>query len=835
MQLTAWRRGGEQLQRTSLKRKFAAGFGFLVLIVALVGLEGFLVIEEMEQQSIALAKHELQDLAQIDQARNQSSGQVSALIRQKQASTARTLEQISAMADQTNEHALLLLCLGVAGASVFGWQIARSILRPLDTLCGAVEQLATGVLDRDIPYTDYRNETGTMARAIEALQGGARNIESQRHLTESLLRATRKQAELLETQATELEAQKDTLLANSEELQRAKDRAEEATRIKTEFLANMSHEIRTPMNAIIGMAYLLDKTTLDQMQKDYLDKIQGAGRHLLGLLNDILDLSKIEAGKMRLELTNFALLTVLDNVTAMTTHKVQSKGLTLTTEMDPAVPRQVIGDPLRLGQILINYVNNAIKFTERGGIVIRVSLAPPTDQPDAPALLHFAVSDSGIGLSEAQISRLFQNFSQADSSTTRKFGGTGLGLAICKKLALQMGGAVGVSSVPGEGSQFWFTASLPAVQASSVDMPTESLPAQQPDTAPGNADNNAVLDSPALGKSATLLVIDDVADNLSVMSGLLAPHYRVLIALGALQAFDVIASHGAPDLIMLDVMMPGIDGYEACRRFKADPVCAQVPIIFLTARAESVDEQAGLALGAVDYIGKPINPPIVLARVKAQLALKQHADFLRDQNDFLEQEVNKRTREISAIQDVTILAMASMAETRDTDTGNHIRRTQYYVRALAKRLQQHARFADYLNDATIELLFKSAPLHDIGKVGIPDRILLKPGRFEPAEFEIMKTHARLGRDAIPVCARLMALADVYDALINRRVYKDGMSHEAATAIIIDSSGSHFDPDIVDAFLTLQDEFQAIAQRYADSDLDMQQKVDYLEQACAVQA
>jgi putative two-component system response regulator len=282
------------------------------------------------------------------------------------------------------------------------------------------------------------------------------------------------------------------------------------------------------------------------------------------------------------------------------------------------------------------------------------------------------------------------------------------------------------------------------------------------------------------------------------------------------------------------------------------------------------DEKKGLEMGAADYITKPISPPIVLARVKTQLENKRAADFLRDQNIYLETEVAKRTRDISVNQDLTVLAMASLAETRDSDTGNHIRRTQFYIKALAQKLQKHPRFGYFLSDQTIEMLFKSAPLHDIGKVGIPDRILLKPGRFTPEEFEIMKTHTTLGRDAIvhaekqlgmqvkflnlakeiayyhqekwdgtgypegiscddiPVSARLMAVADVYDALISRRVYKEGMPHEKAVTIIVEGRGSHFDPDIVDAFVELQNEFRAIAARFADSDADMVAKAKQLE-------
>ncbi|KIL99346.1 Pole remodelling regulatory diguanylate cyclase [Paramagnetospirillum magnetotacticum MS-1] len=370
----------------------------------------------------------------------------------------------------------------------------------------------------------------------------------------------------------------------------------------------------------------------------------------------------------------------------------------------------------------------------------------------------------------------------------------------------------------------------------------------------------------------TVLVVDDTPDNLKLMSGLLKDFYRVKIANSGVKALAIAQSETPPDLILLDIMMPEMDGYEVCRRLKSDPATREIPVIFLTAKAETQDEEMGLRVGAVDYITKPISPPIVMARVETHLKLKASADFLRDKADYLEAEVGRRTQEVNAIQDVTILAMASLAETRDSDTGNHIRRTQHYVKMLAMALRDHPRFAAQLDGPTIEMLFKSAPLHDIGKVGIPDRILLKPGRFEPAEFEIMKTHTTLGRDAIvhaerslgtpvaflsmakeiayahqekwdgsgyplglggddiPLSARLMAVADVYDALISRRVYKEGMPHERAVGIIREGQGSHFDPDIVDAFLNLADEFKAIAARFADSDHDMEQKREYLEQA-----
>lgn len=364
-------------------------------------------------------------------------------------------------------------------------------------------------------------------------------------------------------------------------------------------------------------------------------------------------------------------------------------------------------------------------------------------------------------------------------------------------------------------------------------------------------------------------MVDDTLDNLSLMSELLKELYKVKIANSGIKALAMAHVVPQPDLILLDVMMPEMSGYEVCAKLKQDPATRHIPVIFLTALNNTEEEKKGLELGAVDFITKPVNPPIVLARVGTQLQVKAAADFLRDKNEYLESEVQRRGRELAAIQDVTILAMASLAETRDSDTGNHIRRTQHYIRLLAEQLREHPRFASYLSDQTIDMLYKSAPLHDIGKVGIPDRILLKPGRFEPHEFEIMKTHCKLGRDAIqhaetslgtevdflkyakeiayghqekwdgsgypqglagdaiPISARLMAVADVYDALISRRVYKEGMSHDSAVAIIAQGRGSHFDPDMADAFVAVAAQFQQIALTFADSDSELAEKAEAL--------
>ena len=374
------------------------------------------------------------------------------------------------------------------------------------------------------------------------------------------------------------------------------------------------------------------------------------------------------------------------------------------------------------------------------------------------------------------------------------------------------------------------------------------------------------MDTTSFLVKPTILVVDDTADNLALMSTLLKHAYVVKIANSGAKALRIARSEAPPDLILLDIMMPEMDGYQVLQTLRADVKTHDIPVIFLTAKSEIEDEKRGLELGAVDYITKPVSPPILLALVKTQLALKASSDFLRDKASFLEDEVAKRTEEISAIQDVTILVMASLAETRDPETGNHIRRTQHYVKELAQALRDHPRFRTYLNDRIIQLLFKSAPLHDIGKVGIPDRILLKPGKLDPDEFEVMKTHTTLGYeaiahaekalgtdvafltmakeialshqekwdgsgypqglagDAIPLSARLMAVADVYDALVTRRPYKEPLSHAEAVRIIDRGRGTHFDPDIVDAFLASQDQFAAIAHRFEDRESDFASKL-----------
>jgi putative two-component system response regulator len=368
----------------------------------------------------------------------------------------------------------------------------------------------------------------------------------------------------------------------------------------------------------------------------------------------------------------------------------------------------------------------------------------------------------------------------------------------------------------------------------------------------------APKDRMSIASNSVVLIIDDSAENLHVLSELLRPQYRVLAANSGAGGLRVANNQPKPDLILLDVMMPGMDGYEVLARLRDNPATGDIPVVFLTAMAEAGDEERGLQLGAADYITKPITPAVVLARVHTQLEAKLARDWLKDQNATLEAEVVHRMAENDLTQRVSIRALAHLAETRDPETGNHIQRTQGYVQQLAQGLRQNPRFAATLNDRYIDLLGRSAPLHDIGKVGIPDHILLKPGKLTADEWAIMQTHAKLGSDAIeqaesdiemplpflslakeiahwhhekwdgsgypdrlagdaiPVSARLMAVADVFDALISVRVYKPALPYAEARNIIAAGRGRHFDPDVTDVFIAFFDEFVAIAKRHLDT-------------------
>jgi putative two-component system response regulator len=355
----------------------------------------------------------------------------------------------------------------------------------------------------------------------------------------------------------------------------------------------------------------------------------------------------------------------------------------------------------------------------------------------------------------------------------------------------------------------------------------------------------------------TILLIDDDPGTLDIINTCLLSHYRTRIATRGQRGLELARLEPRPDLVLLDLELPDLHGYEICRALKSDPQTADIPVIFLSSHGDSADIISGLELGAVDYVSKPVLPPILLARIRTQLRLREAQNHLADRNLHLESLVNERTRDLQQIEELTIGALGAVAETRDYETGNHIYRTRAYVKRLCDELMKLPRYRAAMADEAWRQIWKCAPLHDIGKVGIPDHILLKPGKLNADEFEIMKRHTTLGRDAlrapqmsaqfagsflriaseiacshhehwdgsgypeglsgqaIPLSARLMAVADVYDALISKRVYKAPMTHAAAVAIIIDGRGRHFDPDIVGCFTDCVHDFDVIAKGFAD--------------------
>ncbi len=523
-----------------------------------------------------------------------------------------------------------------------GWRIGRSIADPVVTLSRTAARIAGGDLDLSVRARS-RDEIGDMADAFNAMTG---RLKSLIHDLKQEIAVRRRAEEKLTERRDRLE---DAVKARTRELALARDRAESAARAKSEFLANMSHEIRTPMNAVLGLLNLILRTEVTDKQQDYLEKIRTSSRALLGIIDDILDFSKIEAGKLTIESIPFSLDEVLENLSNLISLKAREKGLEFLISVPPDMPAVLRGDPLRLGQVLINLCANAVKFTEHGEILLNVETADaPVKAADNALTLRFSVSDTGIGMNGAQITDLFKPFSQGDRSTTRKYGGSGLGLAISRQLVEMMGGRISVTSGPGRGSRFSFILTFRTDDGEEVKamaggagvdgfLPEPAGPSLlfenvmeafgRAEAAETAASAGAFGGTPGLDqvRGARMLLAEDNELNQQVAVELLESEgFVVSVAGNGLEALAMIkeaAAGGRPfDAVLMDIQMPEMDGYQAVAEIrKLDPPAGDAPVIAMTAHVMESEKQKCFQAGMNDFVTKPIDPAQLFRTLVRQL------------------------------------------------------------------------------------------------------------------------------------------------------------------------------------------------------------------------